>query len=159
MTSSRKVYLIDTSFLLAYQDKDNKQLMEHCRTIIKLLKEEEYPKFVLTDMIFTEYSSYIWVKVGRKNRKLAIERIVEVLENFEIEFIDSDIFKLAHELFLRKNAKGYNWPFVDCSSFVFMQERRRKRYGANRLNIRYALAMDEHFDAAQKKFGFEVFQI
>lgn len=119
-TSQKKAYLIDTSFLLAYQNRDDKQLMDDCRTTIDILKEEEYPRFIITDLIFCEYSSYIWHAL-RKNRKLTVERIEEVIENFEIEFIDSSIFKASYDLFLQRNKEGLAWSLVDCSSFIFMR--------------------------------------
>lgn len=156
MNSQKKIYLIDTSFLLAYQNKDNKRLMSDCRTTVDILREEEYPRFMITNMVFCEYSNNIWGILGRKHRKTAIEKITEIAESFEVEFIDSNIFKRAYELFLRKNAEGYNWSFVDCTSFVFIKERQRKMYGDKRLNIRHALTIDGHFEEAQKEFGFLV---
>lgn len=93
-------------------------------------------------MLTTNYVLTELVALLTSPLRLSRPRVVEIVEGikaspfFEIIHIDKELDEITWELL--KNRLDKQWSFVDCSSFVVMQDR----------EISKALTTDHHFDQA-----------
>jgi predicted nucleic acid-binding protein len=160
MPSPESTYFIDTSFHIAYffEDDDNH---DDARTFMSMIYEtSRSPTFVTTNLVFQETMNLVHrnMRIGNLHERImaAMQLGKDIIEYTEVYAIDPDMLFKSFELFVEKNQEGYEWGFVDCSSFVFIREIRRKKHGSKRLTINQALAFDDHYREAAPLFDFNV---
>ena len=125
--------LIDTAGFLALWDASD----EHHRRALQLQSELSRKKrqFLTTDYIIDETATLLLL---RHSHDAAADFLKTVLESatLRLEWIDSDRFHAAADLFRRHDDK--EWSFTDCVSFALMQE----------LNVQDSFTTDHHFAQA-----------
>jgi predicted nucleic acid-binding protein len=161
MPSPESIYFIDTSFHISYciEDEDHHQ---EARIFIEQIREKySNPLFLTTDLIFAETINRIYcskiIRSRAERQQYAIQIGNDIIKYNNIIKITPEMFFEAWRLFTERNQQGYNWSFVDCSSFVFIKEIRRSKYKPNNYTIKKVLTFDEHFISAKDQFGFEVY--
>src|SRR5262249_48932073 len=124
---------MDTSGFLALWDASD----EHHAHALRLQSELNLHKrrFLTTDYIVDETATLLLV---RHSHRAAADFLETTLETkvLCLEWIDSDRFHAAAELFRRHEDK--QWSFTDCVSFTLMRE----------LKLRDAFTSDRHFRQA-----------
>ncbi|GEM_PF-3421016 len=161
MPTPESVFFIDTSFHIAYCIERTEQHGQARAIIDRIRSQFSNPTFVTTNLIFAETLNLIqtrdWVA---KSLRWSTARQVgkDILTYNRIGIISPEMFKLAWNLFERQSQVGKTWSFVDCTSFVYIREIRKKQYGQDRLTIKNALAFDSDFEQAGREFGFQVFR-
>jgi hypothetical protein len=125
--------LIDTAGFLALWDASD----EHHRRAVQLQSELSRKKrrFLTTDYIVDETATLLLM---RHSHAAAADFLKTTLESrsLRLEWIDSDRFHAAAELFHRHEDK--QWSFTDCVSFALMRE----------LKIEDSFTTDHHFTQA-----------
>ncbi len=125
--------LIDTAGFLALWDASD----EHHRRAVQLQSElfRKKRQFLTTDYIVDETATLLLM---RHSHAAAGDFLKTTLESrtLRLEWIDSDRFHAAAEIFHRHNDK--QWSFTDCVSFALMAE----------LKIKDSLTTDHHFTQA-----------
>ena len=124
-----KTILVDSSFLLAMVDRDDK----HHPEVIDFLKKLERAILLVTSHIFDEamtlikarLGSEIAVRTGQQLRLSTLFRLVYVTERDD---------EAAWEIFSQYTDK--DWSYTDCSCLAMMR----------RLGITEVLSFDHHFD-------------
>jgi predicted nucleic acid-binding protein len=124
-----KTILVDSSFLLAMVDRDDK----HHPEVIDFLKKLERATLLVTSHIFDEamtliksrLGSEIAVRTGQQLRLSTLFRLVYVTERDD---------EAAWEIFSQYTDK--DWSYTDCSCLAMMR----------RLGITEVLSFDHHFD-------------
>ena len=124
-----KTILVDSSFLLAMVDRDDK----HHNEVIAFLKELGIATLLVTSHIFDEamtliksrLGSEIAVRTGQQLRLSTRFRLIHVTEGDD---------KAAWEIFSHYIDK--DWSYTDCSCLAVMRK----------LGITEVLSFDRHFD-------------
>jgi predicted nucleic acid-binding protein len=124
-----KTILVDSSFLLAMVDRDDK----HHPEVIDFLKKLERATLLVTSHIFDEamtlikarLGSEIAVRTGQQLRLSTLFRLVYVTERDD---------EAAWKIFSQYTDK--DWSYTDCSCLAMMR----------RLGITEVLSFDHHFD-------------
>jgi predicted nucleic acid-binding protein len=124
---------MDTAGFLALWDAAD----EHHARAVQLQSELSRKKrrFLTTDYIVDETATLLLV---RHSHAAATDFLKTTLESksLRLEWIDSERFQAAAELFQRHDDK--EWSFTDCVSFALMHE----------LKIRDSFTTDHHFSQA-----------
>jgi uncharacterized protein len=134
-----KIFL-DTSFLYAYYDADDKN---HEEAII--LADEISDKDVdclISDYIIDELLTLLVCRVGKlKAIKLCNDLIDDINSgNIGLICVDRNVFNKALEIFVQ--FKDKTWSFTDCTSYVIIKN----------ASIAKTVSFDEHF----RQFGIEI---
>ena len=124
-----KTILVDSGFLLAMVDRDDK----HHPEVIDFLKELGRATLLVTSHIFDEamtlikarLGSEIAVRTGQQLRLSTLFRLVYVTERDD---------EAAWEIFSQYTDK--DWSYTDCSCLAVMRK----------LDITEVLSFDHHFD-------------
>lgn len=124
---------MDTSGFLALWDAAD----EHHDRAVRLQSElsRKKSRFLTTDYIVDETTTLLLV---RHSHAAATDFLTTTLESkfLRVEWIDSERFHAAAEIFRRHDDKG--WSFTDCVSFALMRE----------LKMQDSLTTDHHFRQA-----------
>jgi predicted nucleic acid-binding protein len=125
--------LIDTSGFLALWDAAD----EHHSRAVHLQSDLAHKKhrFLTTDYIVDETTTLLLVRHSHAAATDFLQTTVES-KSLTLEWVDSDRFRAAAELFRRHSDK--EWSFTDCVSFAIMHE----------LKIRDSFTTDHHFNQA-----------
>jgi uncharacterized protein len=92
---------------------------------------------VTSQMVLSEFLNH-YASMGSRFRQRAVE-IVELLQHDpDVEVVPQTTEQFAMALLLYAQRQDKEWGFIDCASFLIMQER----------GISQALAYDEHFRQA-----------
>lgn len=158
MASKQPVFFVDTSFSISFflASESNHQT---AKGIIEAINAKSAnPRFVTTDYVVIETLCSIWGhgEGSRHQRRIVAAYVAEQLPAFcRIIHIGPNLFPKIRCLFQER--LDLEWSFVDCSSFVILQEimRESKRREPN-LKAQ-VLSFDRHFYSAQDEFDFEVF--
>lgn len=159
MPSSETTFFIDTSFHVAYCF-GKVEHHEEARAIIEQIRRQCInPTFVTTNLIFAETLNLIlraeWLP-KRERPGLARQVGRDIKTYNRIGIISPEMFEMAWDLFERQGERGRSWSFVDCTSFIYIREIRKKRYAQDRLTVKKVLAFDRDFDEAGGEYGFQV---
>lgn len=161
MPTPESVFFIDTSFHIAYCIQPTEQHGQ-ARAIIEQIRSQfSNPTFVTTNLIFAETLNLIQTRdwIAKPLRWSTARQVGKDIITYNvIGIITAEMFRQAWELFERQERKHRTWSFVDCTSFVYIREIRKKQYGQDRLTIKNALAFDSDFEEAGREFGFQVFR-
>ncbi len=160
MPAPESVYFIDTSFHIAYFFEDD-DYHSDARTSIDIIYESyPSPTFVTTNFVFQETINRVerteHIRSPHERARVALQLGKDIFDFNEVYLVDNDMLSAALELYFERNQRGPSWGFTDCSSFIFIREIRKKKYGPKRLTIRNALSFDKHFHEAAPVFKFEV---
>ena len=126
---------LDTSAIYALADGNDKNHEEAKKLFALALSQEQ--QFVLHNYILVEAGALI-------QRRLGLEQVKKFLQEtakFHTIWIDPPLHKLAEDYFHAHATRKLS--FVDCVSFVVMQEQ----------GIKHAFAFDDDF----KKAGFSLY--
>jgi predicted nucleic acid-binding protein len=152
------LFFIDTSFYLSLYIADERN-HEKAREVVEIVNSEfANPRYMTTDYVLIETLCTIWGRgeASPYQRRSAAARVAENIPKFSrITHLGQDLFRRTQRLFQERLL--LEWSFVDCSSFILIQEMRRNRDGTKRKVKPQVLSFDGHFYSAQDEFGFEVF--
>jgi predicted nucleic acid-binding protein len=124
---------VDTAGFLALWDASDEYHERAVRLQSELLRRKR--RFLTTDYIIDETTTLLLV---RHSHAAAADFLATTLESktLHLEWIDSERFHAAAELFRRHNDK--EWSLTDCVSFALMRE----------LKIQDSFTTDHHFTQA-----------
>jgi uncharacterized protein len=124
---------IDTAGFLALWDAADAHHNRAIRLQADLMRKKR--GFLTTDYVVDETTTLLLVRHSHSAAADFLQTIVET-KSLGLEWIDSDRFHAAAELFRRHNDK--EWSFTDCVSFMLMHEKK----------IQDAFTTDHHFRQA-----------
>ncbi len=150
----KKHILLDTSFLIAYLNKDD-SFHKDAIAIKELLEGNSLkPVFVITDYIYCETLQRL------SSCKAAISLVPkaakEMCDTFKIFNVNEKMFEASYKLFIEKNKYGYYMSFIDCSSAGFIRDIRKKENKDKRINIDAVIAFDKHYNELANEIKFKV---
>ena len=132
----KDIIFVDTGFLIAIINKDDKYHPEAIRTYqkIKELARKRLVELIYTDYIFDEVMAFL------VSRSVTHSTIVEYGNNlrksqlFQFIFISETMYDESWKMF--KKYQDKQWSFTDVTSFYVMET----------FGITYYLSYDEHFE-------------
>lgn len=92
---------------------------------------------VTSQMVLVEFLNH-HASMGSRFRQSAVEVVERLQQDSKVEIVPQTNEQFAKALLLYTQRHDKEWGFVDCASFMIMQER----------GISKALAYDEHFRQA-----------
>lgn len=124
---------VDTAGFLALWDAGDDHHARSVRVQAEVARKRR--RFVSTDYVLDETATLLLV---RHSHAAAADFLASITgsKKLQIEWIDSDRFRAAIQLFSRHGDK--EWSFTDCVSFNVMRE----------FGIRDAFTTDHHFQQA-----------
>lgn len=125
--------LMDTAGFLALWDASDEH--HHLAVRLQSALSRKHRRFLTTDYIVDETATLL---LRRHSHTAAGDFVKTTLASatLRLEWIDSDRFHAAAELFCRRDDK--QWSFTDCVSFALMRE----------LRIQDSFTTDHHFAQA-----------
>ena len=132
MTDFSMVFL-DTSFIIAFYNKKDKNYKEARKIIKKSMEKNNQTIFIYSDYIFDELITLLKAKHIDTNKIHQIGNLLLESKVLKIYFMDDDSFRQTWNLL--KDYQDKEWSFTDASSFTLMEN----------LNITYYLSFDRHF--------------
>lgn len=92
---------------------------------------------VTSQMVLAEFLNH-YASMGSRFRQRAVEVVERLQEDSDVEIVPQTNEQFAKALLLYAQRQDKEWGFIDCASFLIMQEQ----------GISGALAYDEHFRQA-----------
>ncbi len=126
---------LDTLFVVGLVNRRD----QYHRQALELSERLEGSSFLTTDVVLLEIGNAL--AKGYKQESIKIINEFLQSEDTEIIHLNPELFQQAFKLYQTRHDK--EWGFIDCVSFVVMQEK----------GILHALTFDKHFAQA----GFQSF--
>jgi uncharacterized protein len=108
----------------------------HARALI-VAQETQARTIVTSQMVLTEFLNH-YASMGSRFRQLAVEVIENLQQAPEVYVVPQTNEQFTKALSLYAQRRDKEWGFVDCASFLIMEEQ----------GILQALAYDDHFRQA-----------
>ena len=132
-----EIILVDTSFLFAYYNFEDKHHDSARNYFDNVVKFQTHPVgFLLTDYIFDELITLILTRTKNKTQAIFSGNSIHNSQTLKIIYLKKDTISKAWTKFC-----GYldkQWSFTDCTSMVFMEEN----------GIEKLACFDDHFKQA-----------
>lgn len=97
----------------------------------------QFQLIVTSEMVLVEFLNH-YASMGSQFRQRAVDVVERLQQDPNVMIVPQTSDQFAEALRLYAQRRDKEWGFVDCSSFIVMQER----------GISQALAYDEHFRQA-----------
>ncbi|MEM4188276.1 MAG: PIN domain-containing protein [Candidatus Hadarchaeum sp.] len=127
------MYLVDSGVWIAASNPKDKHHREAV-PVLKSILSGAQGKAIITNLIFSEVTTYIRKKIGKK-QSVEAARLIMDSEHVKIIFIDENIFNAAYHMF----EKYPELSFADATSVAVMKDR----------DIRQIISFDRGFDTVR----------
>lgn len=121
---------VDTTAWCGIYDKDD-HYHQPAKSFLKKISSQPF-RLITSDYIFTETITLIRARVNHAKAVVFGKWFLEA-KSVELIEVTKELRNSAWEMFVKYNDKTFS--FVDCTSFVIMQE----------LGLKQAFAFDQHF--------------
>ena len=136
-----EIVLVDTSFLFAYYNSEDKHHDSARNYLDNVVKPQTHPLgFLLTDYIFDELITLILIRTKNKTQAIFTGNSILNSQTLKLIYLKEETISKAWTKFC-----GYldkQWSFTDCTSYILMRD----------AGIMKGISFDEHF----RQFGFIV---
>jgi predicted nucleic acid-binding protein len=130
---SRRIVLLDTSFILALENRDDPH-HDRAKALDRQLQAEDAELLLHWGIVLEIGDGY--ARLGRRAKGLEILARFELEESYRLEPVSESLVQEALQLYRERPDK--EWGLTDCVSFVLMQQE----------GITEALTADIHFRQA-----------
>lgn len=130
---ARRTVLLDTSFVLALENRDDPH-HERAKSLDRELTAESCPYLVHLGVLLEIADGY--ARLGRRRKAIELLHKFETEEGYALCAINEPLFAAATDLYRARPDK--EWSLTDCLSFALMREQ----------DITEALTADGHFRQA-----------
>lgn len=128
-----RTVLLDTSFFIALENRDDAHHQQARQLDSQLLKEAAV--LLLHDGILMEIGDG-YARIGRRAKGSALLDRMSREQGYRIETVSEDLMRKAINLYIDRTDK--EWGLTDCVSFVLMEQ----------AGVHEALTADVHFQQA-----------
>lgn len=123
-------FFVDTTAWCAIYDKDD-EYHQQAKSFLKNISSKPFC-LITSDYVFAETITLIRARVGH-SKAVVFGKWFLKAKSVELIEVTGELRNSAWDVFIRYSDKTFS--FVDCSSFVIMQE----------LGLKQAFAFDKHF--------------
>lgn len=132
-----EIVLVDTSFLFAYYNSEDKHHHSARYYFDNVVKSQIHPLgFLLTDYIFDELITLVLIRTKNKAQTIFTGHSILNSQTLRLIYLKQQTISKAWTKFCRYLDK--QWSFTDCTSMVFMEEN----------GIEKVACFDDHFKQA-----------